>query len=69
MYGIAYVQDTDLPDEQDWVVIETTRGDVYVLMKHSAVCRGTLADAWAAVRRVEHGPSVPPQRSHLQAVI
>lgn len=68
MYSVRYVADHDLPAGQDWAVVRTADGDVLAFLKASSVRPTSLAQAWAAARRIS-APMLPVPRSALRAAI
>ena len=68
MYGVVYVRDDELPANQEWAVVEASDGDVFVIFKASTVRAQSLAEAWAAVRRLGTPPPTLPTPRQLWAV-
>lgn len=69
-YGIKIVGDDALPEDIEWMFVRTTSGDLLLFLSQSAAgCSRSLAEAWAAYRRMAAGEGLPLQRTPRRGVL
>lgn len=52
VYDVRVIEETDLPAAQGWAMVQTSSGSTTLLVKRSAICAETMAEAWAAARKL-----------------
>ena len=50
-YEVRVIGDQDLPDQQDWALMETPRRTI-LLIKEGALTPDLLAEVWGATRKL-----------------
>lgn len=65
-YEVRVIGDSDLPERHDWALIETPRRTI-LLVKESALSSASLAEIWAAGRKLRRRePLVPLPRQAIR---
>lgn len=68
--GVKIVRDDALPDDIEWLFVKTTNGELLLYLSQSASgCSRSLAEAWAAYRRMAAGEGLPVQRTPRRGVL